>query len=413
VRFYELVCRKWKLTARRLTQSLAVVVVFGVLGGCGGGGGDKILYAVGLGSPTVAVFSVSSSGALTARSPVTTGAAPSAIVIDPLLRFAYVIDSGGGVGPGGVSQYVLTRSSGALVVATLPAANGNNSPSTPIETGVGPAGMAIDGTGAFAFVVNTGAIPANPGCSPTPSVCVPSISVYTVDSVGGALTEVKQPTTNPPAFNCTANEPIPCPLPVVPSSAIPKAVVTSGNMVFVALANAGAGSVATYTFDSSGKLTGPTSTTAAGTNPSAMTMDSSGKILFVADSATNTVATFSIGSSGQISAVGAPVPVGTTPISVQVNPRGNFLYTANRDSSNISGFSFDSTGTLTALSGSPFASANSPTCVTFDSSGALLFVANGGTNSVSVFSVDTSGGLKQASTSSFVVVSPVALASIN
>jgi 6-phosphogluconolactonase (cycloisomerase 2 family) len=399
------------LRARWLAMSLMAVLLGGVSGCGGGGGGNKILYALGLGSPSVAVFTVSSSGTLTSAGSVTTGAAPNAIGIDPLLRFAYIVDSGGGIGPGGVSQYVLTRSTGALTVATLPAANGNNSPSTPIETGVGPAAIAIDGTGVFAFVANTGAIPANSTCSPTPSVCVPSISVYTIDSTGGALTEVKQST--PPPINCTANNPIPCPLPLLPSSVVPSALATTGNMLFVSMSNAGAGSVATYTFDSTGKLTGPTSTAAAGTNPAAIAMDPSGKFLFVADPATNTVAAFSVGSSGQLTAVGSPIATGTTPVSLHIHPRANFLYAANRGSNTISAFSFDSTGSLTPLSGSPFAAGNGPSYVTTDASANFLFVANSGSNNISVFTIDSSGVLKLASSSSFVVVNPIALASIN
>ncbi len=413
------------LRAGWLGLSLVALVLAGV-GGCGGsGGGSKILYVLGLGSPNVSIFAVSGGGALTFTGSVSTGAAPNAIGIDPMLRFAYVVDSGGGSQPGGVSQYVLTRSTGLLTVATLPAANGTNSPSTPIETGIGPAAIAIDGTGNFAFVANTGAISPNiPVCSLTPSVCGPSISVYTIDSVGGALTEVKQPPAPPvpTPLNCMTNQLVPCPFPL-PTSVVPSALATTGSMVFVAMANAGMGSVATYTFKTTGNsnegtlaatLSGPTSTTAAGTNPSGMVMDSSGKFLFVADSVTNTVAAFSIATSGQLSPVGTPIATGTTPVSLRAHPSGNFLYTANQGSNDVSAFSFDSSGTLTALSGSPFPAGTSPSYVATDPAGSFLFVANRDKNTISVFSIDSSGALKPVGTPvPSVAINPIALASIN
>jgi 6-phosphogluconolactonase (cycloisomerase 2 family) len=393
---------------------LSLALLLGGVGGCGGGGGSKILYAVGLGSPHVTIFTVSSAGALTATAnSVNTGSAPDVIGIDPLLRFAYVVDSAGGIGAGGVSQYVMNRSTGVLTVATFSSINGSAPASTPVPTGVNPAAIAIDGSGFFVFVANQGSN---------------SISGFLIDQVGGTLAEVKQLPAPPP--NCVPNQIItPCPL---PTTGAPTALATTGTMLFVAMTNAGVGSIATYMFNSAGNSstpvvvaacpTGPgclqnppASTIAAGTNPVAMAMDSSGKLLFVADSVTNTVAAFSIGSSGQLTAVGAPIATGTTPVSVRVRPTGNFLYTANQGSNNVSAFSFDSSGALTALSGSPFAAATSPSYVATDTSGSFLFVANRDTNNISVFSIDSSGGLKQVTGSPFPspVNNPIALARIN
>ena len=191
----------------------------------------------------------------------------------------------------------------------------------------------------------------------------------------------------------------------------------------MAMASAGTGSVATYTFKSTGNsnkgtlaaiLSGPISTTAAGTNPSGMAMDPSGKFLLVADSVTNTVAAFSIASSGQLTPAGAPIATGTTPVSLRAHPTGNFLYTANQGSNDVSAFSFDSSGTLTALSGSPFPAGTSPSYVATDPAGSFLFVANRDKNTISVFSIDSSGALKPAGTPvPSVTINPIALASIN
>jgi len=424
-------------TARTLRThwlALSLALVLGGVGGCGGHGGTKILYAVGLGSPNVTVFTVSGAGVLTAAGSTSTGSAPNVIAIDPLQRFAYVVDSAGGIGAGGVSQYVLSRSTGTLTVATFSSINGSAPASTPVPTGVNPSALAIEGSGNFVFVANQGA-PAT-ACDTTTPALNCSLSVFLIDQVGGTLTEVKQ--LPPTTLNCTLNQITPCPLPTTPAA--PNALATTGQMLFVAMTNAGVGSIATYMFNPATATqsvppvacpTGPgclqnppTSTIAAGTHPVAMAMDSSGKFLFVADSVTNTVAAFSIGTSGQLSAVGAPLATGTTPVSLRVHPSGQFLYTANQGSNvggtncvngGVSVFSFDSSGALTALSGSPFTAGTCPSYVATDGSGSFLFVANRDSNNISVFSIDSSGALKPVTGSPFdsPVINPIALASIN
>jgi len=410
----------------------ATTLVLAVMCGCGGGT-EKILYAVSPGSNNVSIFDVLSTGALTVTAePAGTGTGPVAIGIDPLRRFAYVVDSALGIGPGGVSQYVLDASNGGLTVATLPAANGTTTPSVPVPTGANPMAIAIDSTGTFVFIPNHGTPGAS--CDATNTSTAPALnctlSVFTIDPNGGALTEVKQ--QQPP---CTPSQLAPCPLPTY-SVGAPNAVATTGNMLFVAMTNtsAGTGSIATYTFTPSptpgqaltlstcpggpGCLQGaPASTIAAGNNPIAMVMNSKGQFLFVIDQVANTVASFSVGSSGQLTAVGSPVATGTSPAGLCLDPGGKFLYTANQGSNNVSGFSVDSSGALAPLSGFPVnvSPGTSPAAITTDGKGSFLFVANSGTNNISVFSIDSSGALKAVANSPFpsVVPSPTGLASLN
>jgi len=413
VHFYLMERRKRMLRVRWFAVAVTALVP-GVLCGCGGGGAQKVLYALGLGSPNVTIFTISNSGGLTATDSVTTGSAPDAMGIDPRHRFAYVVSSAGGIGPGGVWQYVMNSKSGALTLATFSSTNGTAA-STPMETGTNPVAIAVDSSGTFVFVANQGS---------------DSISVFMIDQIGGTLTEVKYPpATQPIPPACTANNPGSCPLSIAPAS--PTGLATTGNMLFVAQSTAGAGSVSTYTFDTtSGVLKTPAaSTTAVGVNPSAMVMDSSGKFLFLTDSSASKVGVVSIGSSGQLVPVGTPVSTGPTPLNVWAHPSGKFLYTANQGltvgttncvNGDVSAFSIDSSGALAPLSGSPFAAGPCPSYVATDSSGSFLFVANGSPNSVtpnnsiSVFSIDSSGALKQVGSPVFsVVTNPVALASIN
>lgn len=411
-----MVCGGRKSAILGLIVSLVALLLVGV-SGCGGSGGNKVLYAVGVGSPNVTIFDVVSGGALdiTGNS-VSTGSAPDVIAIDPLLRFAYVLDSAGGIGAGAVSQYVLTRKTGALTVATFSSTNGSTAPATPVPTGADPSAMVIDVTGNFVFVANQGSN---------------SVSGFTIDQVGGTLTEIKQ--LPPTTLNCMANQITPCPLPTAGS---PTALATTGTMLFVALTNTTGGtemgSIATYMFTPEPAVppvtqvacpagpgclqSPPPSPVAAGTNPVAMALDPSGKFLFVADSVANTLAAFSVGSSGQLTALGAPIATGTTPVSISVSSAGGFVYTANQGSSDVSAFSYSSSG-LTAVSGSPFSvlPATSPSYVLTDTSGKFLFVAERNSNNISVFTIGSSGALAQVTGSPFAspVINPVALATIN
>jgi 6-phosphogluconolactonase (cycloisomerase 2 family) len=385
---------------------LSVTLALGAMSGCGGGSARKILYAVGLSSPSVTIFAVSSSGELSvAADSVSTGSTPNAIGIDPQLRFAYVVDSAGSSPNGGVSQYTINASSGALTVATIPASGGATSPAIPVPTGANPSGIAIDGGSTFAFVANQDSNK-------------PSISVYTIDSVGGALTEVRQQST------CVSTDLI-CPfLIAVP----PSGIVVSGSFLFISTQtgapcpqNASINcTLWVYSFDSKGALKFSSASPFSGASPAtasltALATDPSGKFLFVTDKDSNTVAAFSIGSSGQLTAVGSPVPAGTRPVSARVDPSGKFLYTANQGSNDVSAFSIDSSGTLAPLSNSSVLPGTSPSYIVTDTSGRFLFVANRDSNNISVFSIDNAGALKPVTSSPFasVVVKPVALASIH
>ena len=419
VHFYPLVGRKRAPRAGWLAASVTALMV-GIVCGCGGSSAGKVLYAVGPGNSNVSMFAVSGSGELTpVGTPVSTGSGPEAIAIDPSHRFAYIVDSANGVGTGGISQYVLSQQSGALVAATFSSTIGNGGVAPPAQTGTNPVAIAIDVTGTFVFAANQGS---------------DSISVFMIDLVGcagicgnGTLTEIKQPLPGPVPPNCITGSPVPCPLSIAPAA--PTGLTTTGTMLFVATSTGGAGQVSTYTFNST---TGVVATPAAFTtpvdvkNPSAMTMDTTGKFLFLSDSTANEVEVLSIGNTGQLTPVGqqAPCaahtcPTGPTPRNAWISPSGNFLYTANQGGANcvnggVSAFSVSS-GALTALSGSPFAAGPCPSYVATDSSGAFLFVANGGNNNtISVFTINTSGAPNEPGTTSpSIVINPVALASIN
>jgi 6-phosphogluconolactonase (cycloisomerase 2 family) len=360
----------------RMFSMVALGLLIAVLMGCGGSSNGKKIYVVGLGTPNVQIFEASGSGALTADTThlAGTGSRPDAIVLSR--KYAYVLDSAGGVQPGGISEFTIGGSGTLSAARTAVALSNTSIPATPPKTGLNPLSMVMDSNGKFVFVANQGSN---------------SVSVFSADANTGLLTEI---TGSPFA-----------------TSAGPSGAAITGSTLFVA--NQGAGTVSVYAVDpASGKLTQAAgSPFAAGTSPASLDIDSSGKFLYVADLATNSILAFSISGSSLSAISGSPFAAGTAPVNVRV--AGNFVYVANSGSGNVSAYSIGGSGGLTAISGSPFGAGTNPVYIASGDSGSLVFVANQGSNNVSVFQAGSGGALTAVSGSPFATVAanPAAIAS--
>jgi 6-phosphogluconolactonase len=140
--------------------------------------------------------------------------------------------------------------------------------------------------------------------------------------------------------------------------------------------------------------------------------------VYVANSAsasitTGSVSAFSIDpNTGSLNPVpGSPFPAGTKPTSMAADPSGRFLYEANdlngASSNELFAFTINSsTGALTPIQGSPFASGADTLSVSVDPTGKFLYTADFGgdgnnpavPNSISQFSIDgTTGALSLVS----------------
>ncbi len=366
-------CGFWKVAV--------LLIALAALAGCGSSP-QKRLYAVGLGTPDVVTFHVSNTGALTSTATLGTGSVPTAIIVAPNRRFAFVADSAVGSDTGGISQYTMSSSSGVLAGNTTDA-NGNpgSIPVPPVLAGTNPVALAVDSKGKFLFVANQGSN---------------NISVFTINQSTGIITPI-------------AGSPF--------STAVgPTGLAVSGNHLFVA--NQGAGVVSAYSFDStSGALSAVSgSPFTAGLTPTALDVDPAGQFLYVADQVGHAVLGFSV-KDGQLTPLtGSPFATGSAPVSVRVHRSGKFLYVANSGDNNVSGFVIDSAGALSAVSGSPFTVGTTPSFLSTDSKGRLLFVANQGSGNISVFQINNvTGGLVGAPGSPFFVAvgDPSGLASIN
>jgi DNA-binding beta-propeller fold protein YncE len=84
-----------------------------------------------------------------------------------------------------------------------------------------------------------------------------------------------------------------------------------------------------------GVLPTPTTSVAAGTNPSAIDIDPTLGIAVVAETGSNAVQFYTIGA-GSLTPSGAPIPVGTTPTGVSVNPNTHCVAVVNYISQNVS-----------------------------------------------------------------------------
>jgi 6-phosphogluconolactonase (cycloisomerase 2 family)/environmental stress-induced protein Ves len=316
----------------------------------------KFAYVANFGSNDVSAYTINSgTGVLTAvsGSPFTAGTNPTSVAVDPTGRFAYVANAGGNV-----SAYTINAGTGALTAVS----------GSPFTAGTSPQSVAVDGTGRFAYVANGGG----------------TVSAYTIDSSTGALTAV-------------AGSPF-------AAGTSPKSVSVDPAGLFVYVANSGSNNVSAFTINAStGALTAALlSPFTAGTGPQSINVDPSGRFAYVAndggdvwgyriDSRTDPI-NFG-GSPGSLTPLsGSPFTAGTNPASVTVDASGRFVYVANSGSGNaISRYTMDSTGNLTANTGATAGSA--PASVAVDPSGKFAYVANSGAASVSGFSINGTGAL--------------------
>jgi len=290
-------------------------------------------------------------------SPYLTGTAPSAIVVHPSGKFAYVSNAGDNT----ISLYKIGGTSSLTEV--LPRTN----------TGRQPSALAMDSVGTVLFSVNN---------------FTNTVSSFTINASTGGLTQASGSPFQTSGFG-----------------PLHAAVSPSGKFLFVA--NSGSASISGFSFDSSGNLTPtPNSPIAVGNGPNWVAFDPAGKFLYVPNIQDGTFSGFTVdASTGALSAMnGSPFGVTTSstiiPLSsVVVEPSGKYVYvTANNSSNNVYGFTIDqTTGVPTAaITNSPFAAGNLAAFIVSDATGKLLFVGSQGTSgttgSITTFSIAPASG---------------------
>jgi 6-phosphogluconolactonase (cycloisomerase 2 family) len=412
-------------------------------------------YAVPANNPNVSVFWIdASTGALTARTPVTAGSGAVGLAVDPAGKFLYVAN----YLSSNVSVFSINQSTGALSkVADSP-------------TGANPISLQVDPAGRFLYVARLVTPSTNPSrvevyqiggdgrLTPTGTVVDAGaltysfvldasgrygyavngggdIFVYGVDRSTGALVAAGgrvrarflplfmaltkgSAAIRPearlllagnegsgdlmPFLVDTENGGLTSPGPGTEVGAAPTALAVDPTSRFAYLASAGGASITAYRIDSAtGALLELAAPITGQSQPSSVALDPSGRFLYLTLADSNLVRRFVVslydGRIETFSGPGYPEPLsygtGPAPAAVVVEPTGRFAYVANQGGNSVSAFRIDeSTGSLSAVSGSPFAAGSEPTALAAHPSGQYLYVANRGADTISVHAVTSLTG---------------------
>jgi 6-phosphogluconolactonase (cycloisomerase 2 family) len=302
------------------------------------------VYVINQGDSTVQEFSVQGGGALSSVKVYPTGNTPTALAIDPQGKFLYVAFKyqTGSTGAGGISIFPV---------------NADNSlgTSTMQPIGSNPIGIVVSNFNNFVYVVDQETQPNA------------QILGFSQNTSTGALTPVAGTTITGSGANTVAKG--------YPSGVIPSAITEELTARFLYVTDEASNHLIGYTVQpgtaaqGGGSLVpmvnGPFST---GLFPVAVTVDPTGKLLYVVNYNSNSIQGYAIDSfTGTPSgAVGAfQTATGAGPTCVAIDPAlGTNLYISNSLDNTVTAEKLTpQTGALAGVQNSPFAAAGGPTCL--------------------------------------------------
>jgi 6-phosphogluconolactonase len=222
----------------------------------------KFAYVVtgGGGIPfSLAMYTIdATTGALTSIGTIAAGGVPNSVAVDPAGKFVYLATANVTPGlAGSVSAYAINATTGALTSVGT------------IATGTDPGSIAVDPSGKFAYVTNSGSN---------------DVSMYTIDATTGALGSIG----------------------TIAAGTDPVSVAVDPSGKFAYVTNFSSNDVSMYTINATtGSLT-LLGTIAAGLSPSSIAIHPSGNFAYVTNSGANDVSMYSIDS-----ATGALTLIGT------------------------------------------------------------------------------------------------------
>jgi len=305
----------------------------------------RFVYVVNQGDNNVQLFAVQADGTLVSKGTYATGNHPTAIAIDPQGAFLYVTFSyqTGTTGTGGVSIFKVGSDN------TLTAAGTQ-------LVGVNPVGVSVSNFNHFVYVLDQEPI-------------TPQILGFAQNTSSGALTVVPGTTINTAVANKTVAT-------GYPAGVVPSAIAEELTARFVYVTDQAANQLIGYTVSPNGSLVpminGPF---AAGLFPINLTIDPTGKLIYVVNFNAETVQGYMIDlATGTPSgAVGAfATKVGSGPTCVAIDPAlGTNLYTSDSSGNTISAEKVNpNTGALEGVQNSPFLGSGNPTCLAIVPNGA-------------------------------------------
>lgn len=387
---------------------------------------------------TITDYTVGVTGLLSpiaSSSDLTTGTGPVAAVIDPLGERAYVINTGSN----DISVLSISATSGVLTSAST-----TRSQRGPQELALVTRGAAATAKAKFAYILNqatatvssydvnatSGVLTTNGAQSLTSGLDTPRalavdpfarfvyvahasnvISAYRINGSTGSLPSIDTVTTGA--------------APSVTISVDPTAITVepSGRYAYAAgSATAGATGwqVVVLAIDqTSGALTEvPASGIDTGTLPVSIVSDPTGRFLYVVNSTSDTVSMFTIATAtGLLTSIGTALSVNADPRSVAVDGSGRFAYVVSAGTNRVQGFAIDAaTGGLTSVM-APLATGTNPQAVATDPTGRFVYAANTTANNITPYAIDietaidtSMGELTAGSVSTSTGSSPTALA---
>lgn len=290
---------------------------------------QKLAYVVNNNDGTIWMYSIKADGTLTANSANTavTGTFPMSLAVDPGGKFLYMLN--------GSYAYMYTINLDGSLTA-------NGSPNTV----TGGFSISIDSSGRFAYMAGGS-----------------SLVMDRIDANG----------------QLTANG-------TLSLSATSHRIALAPSSKFAYISNYGDGTVSAYIINADGTLTANGSPIAAGAFPQPVTVDPSGKFVYVVNgNGANQVSMFTVNTDGTLAANGTVSAGLSWPGAVVVAPDGKSAYIPS--GSTILLYAINADGTLTA--NGTAASVSGP--VVIDSSGKFAYITNMSSNSVSTFTINADG----------------------
>jgi YD repeat-containing protein len=287
-------------------------------------------------------------------SPLTGFQAPAAVATDSLGKFTFTVDQNG------IRVYFINPSTGALSLAV----------GSPYAVGSNPVAIAVDPFNRSVYVANKGSN---------------NISAFSLNYSNGTLTSLGSVATG-----------------TAPTSL----AIDPAGLVLLAT-NSGSGNVIAYNIAGNGSLSaGYDATIAAGTTPYGVAIDASSSYAFVVNQGSNNISVYSLWvapvlqySPGAyltlLTTVALPANV-VNPSAITLDPSGRFVYIAAGPAGTagtLTAYQLNpASGSLTEIAGSPYPVDFDPVSVLTDPSGAWLYVVNSNSNNVSVFSINAATG---------------------
>ena len=143
--------------------------------------------------------------------------------------------------------------------------------------------------------------------------------------------------------------------------------------------------------------------------PSTVNVTANGKFVYVANANTNnptaadqrgTVSAFSVGSGGALTPVysspSALPYAGVQPSASASDPTSRFLYVTDAASNELYAYTIGSNGALAPLTNGPFATGVYPDGITIDPTGQYIYVSNYNSNTISAYQISPSTGTPSA-----------------